>query len=110
MNLRKCYYCLTIVMLFSAPLQAERITAANSTVSDEMRHHCSAYVDQSLQQNRLNKQYDCGFSSPRWNDERDGQYQWCLTVRQKISYAEQGARQTLLEQCFSFVGFMFCPF
>lgn len=101
MNLRKYYYCPVIVMLFSTPLQAERITVANNTVSDEMKYHCSAYVDKSLQQNQLNKQYDCGFTGLRWNDERAGQYQWCLTVRQQISYAEQDARQTLLEQCFS---------
>lgn len=103
MNLTRYRYTGTTGLLLLAcaahsPAIAETTT---TTTTEEAHYRCAAYADKAVQQNQLNKQYGCGYSGLRWNDDRTGQYQWCLTVRDKVSYAEEDARRDLLEQCFS---------
>lgn len=67
----------------------------------EAEYHCQGYVDRALTQNQQNKRFACGYSGLRWNDDRDGQYKWCLMARRSISNAEDDARNELLKQCFT---------
>lgn len=62
---------------------------------------CQYYVDTSLQQNALNKKHHCGFTGSRWNDDKKGQFQWCMGALERASRAETDARTKLLETCIS---------
>jgi len=60
---------------------------------------CSNYAQLAVEQNKQNKQHQCGFSGLRWSDNLQGQKQWCLSVDQTIAANENQIRQGLLDIC-----------
>ncbi|MGB0849446.1 MAG: hypothetical protein ACPGSM_22105 [Thiolinea sp.] len=75
-------------------------SATEWTTEERLQYHCKRYAETATQQHELNKQFSCGFTGSRWNDDKHGQNQWCLTVRESISEAEEDARADLLKQCY----------
>lgn len=60
---------------------------------------CSQYAQKAVKQNQQNLQQQCGFKGLRWSDDKKGQMQWCMTVREEIPSSENKARQDLLDSC-----------
>ena len=60
---------------------------------------CQMYVQQALQQQAKNLSLACGFSGSQWNNDRQGQYNWCMTVLDPASRAENNYRKDKLASC-----------
>jgi hypothetical protein len=63
-------------------------------------YQCSGYAGTAVEQNRDNIRFECGYNGPRWNANRKGQEQWCLTVSGKVSDQENEIRDKMLQQCY----------
>lgn len=99
LNYNDGFICLlTLLLTVATNVNAD---AELAMTKQEAEYHCQGYVERALAQNQQNKQFACGYSGLRWNDNREGQYQWCLTAKQSISHAEDDARNELLKQCFT---------
>jgi hypothetical protein len=69
--------------------------------ADQSRQfYCEYYAKDAVEQHAANLKYSCGFTGPRWNDDEKGQYEWCLTVNENITNAENNAREDALNACF----------
>lgn len=60
---------------------------------------CQNYAESSVEQNAQNQTQQCGFNNSRWNDDKQGQYQWCMSTSQVIANAETTARTVKLQEC-----------
>ena len=87
-----------ITILLSSFLYLFFIPSAYSASSDEWR--CNSYAQDAAEQNRQNRSASCGFTGLRWNNDKEGQKQWCLTVRRGITAKEHRIRKNMLENCF----------
>lgn len=59
---------------------------------------CNGYADTAVEQNDENDERDCGFSGPRWSDNRTNHFAWCMLFPQRAE-EEQRARQDQLREC-----------
>jgi hypothetical protein len=59
---------------------------------------CNSYADDALEQQETNEELDCGFSGPRWSDNRTNHFAWCMLFPQRAE-AEQEARREQLREC-----------
>jgi len=74
------------------------IPPAYSASADEWR--CQSYARDAVEQNNKNISANCGFTGLRWNSDKEGQKQWCLTTRKAITAKENNIRKKMLEGCF----------
>ncbi|HIQ06842.1 MAG TPA: hypothetical protein EYH35_00095 [Thiotrichaceae bacterium] len=65
----------------------------------EKENTCHYYVKTALEQNTQNKNQQCHLTGSRWSDNKEGQYQWCMSVLERLSRAETDARNTALDNC-----------
>lgn len=61
--------------------------------------YCNNYADNAIQQFAKSQSLGCGFSGPRWNNDRKGQYNWCLTVLEPFALTDSGFRDDALAAC-----------
>ena len=74
------------------------ITIVHSATANEWQ--CNNYARDSVEQNKKNEAAACGFTGLRWNNDKKGQKQWCLTVSSATTKKETAARKRKLETCF----------
>lgn len=81
--------------------QADLIIPTLQNIQDRQAaiNYCNGYADTAIQQFAKNQSLDCGFSGPRWNNNRQGQFNWCLTVLEPFAITEQGFRDDALKDC-----------
>ncbi len=75
------------------------LTNANAD-SSKRSYECDYYAREAVEQHRKNLQFNCGFKGTRWNNNRIGQKNWCVTVRKNITDKENNIRKQMLENCF----------
>lgn len=96
-----------------SPIKVARVTAlglpamvciialalSSLTASAQNRaQFCNGYADGAVEQNEANDERDCGFSGPRWSDNRTQHFAWCMLFPRQAE-AEQDARQKQLRVC-----------
>lgn len=62
-------------------------------------NYCKGYASNAVQQFAKSQALGCGFSGPRWNNDYQGQYNWCLTVLEPFALNEEGIRSDALKAC-----------
>jgi hypothetical protein len=67
--------------------------------SKKQEQFCQYYAESAVEQNTQNKTQNCGFNNSRWNDNKKGQYQWCMSTSQDIANTETTARKVKLKEC-----------
>lgn len=72
--------------------------AAFSAAESETAY-CKHYAATAVAQQKQNIDNNCGFTGKRWSNDYNGQYQWCLTVRNTISQYENTKREMHLKRC-----------
>lgn len=73
------------------------LTSVSADAQNRARF-CNTYADGAVEQNEANEERDCGFSGPRWSDNRTQHFAWCMLFP-KQAEAEQDARQKQLREC-----------
>ncbi|CAA6811965.1 MAG: Unknown protein [uncultured Thiotrichaceae bacterium] len=63
------------------------------------KNYCQHYATTATDQNKKNIDNNCGYSGARWSSDYNGQYQWCLTVKNTITQHENSERKKLLKSC-----------
>lgn len=84
----------TLILYFGLTL----ITIVHAATASEWQ--CNRYAREAVEQNKKNEAAGCGFTGLRWNNNKKGQKQWCLTVSSEITKKEMTARKRKLEGCF----------
>lgn len=87
------------VASLKSPIIIPGIASVDNRSANNAR--CDAYAERSIGQHKTNLQNSCGFSGPRWNNNKAGQRQWCLQTAEHITDAETDARTKQLSACFS---------
>lgn len=67
--------------------------------SESEKNYCQHYAATAIEQNKKNIDNNCGYSGARWSSDANGQYQWCLTVKETITQHENSEREKLLNSC-----------
>ena len=80
------------VVTIGPQIELNRIKAAR-------QYRCQNYAKFGVQQHAKNKQLGCGFNSIRWNNNYQGQFNWCMTVLEPVSNTEYNFRKDSLEKC-----------
>lgn len=83
---------LTFVCLVAVSLSSISADAQNR------RSFCNSYATEAVEQANLNEEQDCGFTGPRWGDNRTPHFGWCMIFPRQAE-AEQEERNKLLRQC-----------
>lgn len=83
----------------SQTLITSLLLALSTSVSANIEKHCERYAGKAVEQQQRNLDQQCNLSGPRWNSDREGQYQWCLTVNPQITNNENLAREKMLQAC-----------
>lgn len=81
----------TLILLVNLPF-------AHATEESD-KNYCQLYAARAIEQNKQNQENNCGYSGARWSSDYNGQYQWCLTVKDAITQHENSEREQLLEDC-----------
>lgn len=68
-------------------------------IKQDRRYACQNYANRAVKQNADNNKLQCGFTGTRWNNNRGGQYNWCMTVLDPVTLTEDGFREDSLKQC-----------
>jgi hypothetical protein len=81
--------------------QADFIIPTLAQIQDrqEAIQYCKGYASSAVQQFAKSQALGCGFSGPRWNNDYQGQYNWCLTVLEPFAINEEGIRADALKVC-----------
>jgi hypothetical protein len=69
-----------------------------STASAQGRDDCDGYAREAVEQAHRNERQNCGFDGPRWSDNRQGHFAWCL-ISPRQAREENEARREQLQQC-----------
>jgi len=69
-----------------------------STASAQGRDDCDGYAREAVEQAHRNERQNCGFGGPRWSDNRQGHFAWCL-ISPRQAREENEARREQLQQC-----------
>ena len=86
--------CFALLLASSTVMSEPKIDA-----SKKQAQFCQYYAELAVEQNAQNKTQNCGFNNSRWNDDKQGQYQWCLSTSEAIANAETMARKEKLQTC-----------
>jgi hypothetical protein len=62
------------------------------------RDDCDGYAREAVEQAHRNERQNCGFDGPRWSDNRQGHFAWCL-ISPRQAREENEARREQLQQC-----------
>jgi len=63
------------------------------------RSRCEGYARRAVEQNQENQRRACGYSGPRWGNDYDGHFSWCMGVEAEASDQETRARDEELGRC-----------
>lgn len=61
--------------------------------------YCNSYADTAIQKYAKSLYHGCEFSSLRWNNDKQGQYEWCISVTKKATEKENKSRKLMLNNC-----------
>lgn len=64
-----------------------------------MDQACRDYAQAAVAQHQENVRLGCGFIGPRWSNDKEGHYQWCLGTKGSFAASENTARQNDLQSC-----------
>ncbi|PWQ92234.1 hypothetical protein [Leucothrix pacifica] len=86
---------------FATSAQADFVIPTLQQIQDKQAaiRFCNDYADVAIEQFAKSKTLSCGFSGPRWNNDRQGQFNWCLTVLEPFAITERGFREDALKTC-----------
>lgn len=92
---------LTLIFIMSSPLHADIIVPEMSNIKNQKMHtdYCNDYATTAVKQFSESQAIGCGFRGPRWNNNLQGQLNWCLSVLEPFSREEQSFRQEALASC-----------
>jgi len=62
------------------------------------RAECAGYASEAVAQYEQNLRLRCDFESPRWSDERESHFAWCL-ISPRGAADESETRRRMLEDC-----------
>lgn len=81
--------------------QADFVIPTLQKIQDQQAaiNYCNNYADRSVEQFAKSQTLGCGFSGARWNNNRQGQFNWCLTVLEPFAITEEGFRDDALKKC-----------
>lgn len=81
--------------------QADFVIPTLAQIQDRQAaiQYCKGYASSAVQQFSKSQALGCGFSGPRWNNDYQGQYNWCLTVLEPFALNEEGIRSDALKAC-----------
>ena len=88
-------YCVVVLSL----LTAFGLVASNNLARAADFKFCSDYESTAADKVKLAKQFNCGFTGPRWIKNADTHLAWCLIADQNAAQAETDARATDLKGC-----------
>jgi hypothetical protein len=71
---------------------------AVSHASAQGRDDCESYAREAVEQAQRNERQNCGYEGPRWSDNRQGHFAWCL-IAPRNARDENETRRDLLEKC-----------
>ena len=75
-------------------------TSDNARRGERLKYPiCRAYAQAAVAANRQNQSRGCGFSGPRWQNDFNAHFQWCLSVGIDRPRAEAQARADQLAHC-----------
>jgi hypothetical protein len=80
-------------------IEAAKIIEAQKKKPNQKESWCRQYANNAVSQHRQNLQHKCGYGGPRWQDNFDNHYNWCLTASIKRTKAEDKSRQNDVETC-----------
>ncbi|MCK5726897.1 MAG: hypothetical protein KAH22_08755 [Thiotrichaceae bacterium] len=69
--------------------------------TERNQYRCANYAKTAVEQHQINLDLKCGFKGLRWNKNKKGQENWCLTVLDILSDKENIAREEKLSGCFT---------
>jgi hypothetical protein len=70
------------------------VTPANA----QGRGNCEDYAREATELGQRAEQLNCGFDGPRWNDNSQGHFAWCL-ISPRQAFEENEVRRDLLQKC-----------
>jgi hypothetical protein len=81
--------------------QLSAVCAAQASRPPEQRREtiCAGYAEQAVAQAEENRSRDCGLFGPRWSDDHQAHYRWCLGVPFEDVRREAESRAEELERC-----------
>ena len=83
-----------------APEQRECPAAEPTTVCvSAVSERCSYYAKIAVEQYELSRAHDCGGGGPRWQDDYEAHYGWCLIVSKAEARGEHKLREERLLHC-----------
>ena len=62
------------------------------------RDNCEDYAREAAELAQRAEQLNCGFDGPRWNDNSQGHFAWCL-ISPRQAFEENEVRRDLLQKC-----------
>lgn len=71
---------------------------AVSPAGAQGRADCEDYAREAVDLARRAEQLNCGFEGPRWSENRQGHFTWCL-IAPRLARDENEARRDQLAQC-----------
>ncbi len=80
----------------SAFLLLNSIISANAYTAS--KQFCASYANTAVIQHINNLENNCGFKGLRWSPLYQGQYKWCLSVREAIASNETKIRNNRLKK------------
>jgi len=68
-------------------------------IAADKQQFCNRYADTAVRQYNLGKQHNLpGIVPPAWSNDRNGHFNWCMTVLKNFADSEQGKRQAYLDK------------
>lgn len=84
-----------LAAIFCAGTIALTATAADA---QSRRDGCEDYARESVEQAEANEKRNCGYDGPRWSDNRQGHFAWCVLFP-RAAQDELEARRGMLREC-----------
>ncbi len=86
--------------ILAAFLGLALVAATADDVSAESKtQFCSSYTTSAVNQQRQNRQQNCGLTGNRWHTNRSTHHTWCMFNDRSRARSERGARERALERC-----------
>ena len=89
--LRKCF-----PLMFGCVCLLGTLPAALASIYDPEPSFCDAYATKAVSQHRTAQAASCNYTGLRWNDDFEGQKQWCHSAREDVARRETRARAEAL--------------
>lgn len=74
------------------------LLTAVSAGAQGRRDGCEDYARESVEQAESNQRRNCGYEGPRWSDNRQGHFAWCVLFP-RAAQDELEARRGMLKEC-----------